>query len=98
MLRDADTDLLRRHLSHRVRFIENEKLIGEKEPALAFLLCIWRAEQDEKQRVIQHNQVRSQQTFARLLIETARILAAGFLGADMRFAANLRPDFWIGLH
>ena len=81
-----------------MRFIENDEVIREKKPALAFLLCIWRAEQDEQQSMIEHDQIRSQQTFARLLIKTARILAAGFLGAEVRFAANLRPNFWIGLH
>jgi hypothetical protein len=32
-----------------------------------------------------------------LLIETARVLATAFLGADVRFTADLRPDFRIGL-
>ena len=81
-----------------MRLIENDEVIRKKKPALAFLLCIGRTEQDEQQRVIEHDHVGSQQTFARLLIKTARILAAGSLSADVRFAANLCPNFWIGLH
>src|SRR5207248_6294959 len=65
---------------------------------LTLFLCIRRAEQDEKQGVIKHDYVCSKQASARLLIKAARILSAGFLSADVRFAANLRPNFWIGLN
>src|SRR5207248_2439798 len=65
--------------------------------AFALLLFIGRTEEYEEQCVIQHDHIRSKQTLARVLIKTARILATSFLRADMRFAANLRPYFWIGL-
>ena len=54
-------------------------------------------EQHEEQRVIHHDHVRCEQPFARLLEKTARVLSASFRGADVRFAANLRPDFRIRL-
>src|SRR5437879_13884210 len=38
VFRDADTDLLRRDLLDRVRFVENNEVIGEKKPVLALLL------------------------------------------------------------
>jgi hypothetical protein len=47
--------------------------------------------------VIEHDHVCGEQSFARLLVKTAQILSASFLGADVRFAANLRPNFRIGL-
>ena len=47
--------------------------------------------------MIDHQNVGGQQTFPRLLIKTARILAARFLCADVRFAADLRPYFRVGL-
>ncbi len=61
VLRDADTDLLRRNLLDRVRFIENDEIIREQEPALAFFLHIGRSQQNEQQRVIEHDHVRRQQ-------------------------------------
>src|SRR5439155_1182742 len=97
VLRDADADLSRGDLLDRMGFVENDEIIWKKEPALAVLLYIRRAEQYEKQGVIEHDHVGSQQTFSCLLIKTARILAAGFLGADVRLTANLHPNFWIGL-
>jgi len=48
--------------------------------------------------MIHHQEVRGKKAFAGLLIKTEYILAACFLGADMRLAANLRPNFWIGLN
>src|SRR5439155_13310797 len=98
VLRNAVTDLLGGDLLDRVRFVENDEIIRKKKPALAFLLCVRRAEQYEEQRVIEHDHIRGQQTLACLLIKTSRILAAGFLGADVRFTANLHPNFWIGLN
>src|SRR5260370_26664961 len=97
VLRNADTDLPGRDLLDRVRFIENDEIVRKNKPALALLLYIRRAEQYEDQRVIEHDYVRSHETLPRLLIKTARILAACFLCADVRFAADLHPNFWIGL-
>src|SRR4029077_6624785 len=97
VLRYADTDLLRGYLLDCVRFIKNDKVIREQKAAFPFFLYIGRSKQDEQQRVIKHDHVRRQQPFPRVLIETARILATGFLSAYMRFAAHLDPNFWIGL-
>src|SRR4029077_4714372 len=93
VLRNADTDLLRRYLLDRVCFIKNDEIIWEQEPGLTFFLHVRRSQQNEQQRVIEHDHVRCQKTFAGLLIETARILATSLLSADMRLAANLRPNF-----
>src|SRR5262249_6472356 len=98
ILRHADTDLLRGYLLDRVRFIENDEVVWEQEPAFPFFLYVGRSKQNEQQRVIEHDHVRREQTFACLLIETARILSAGLLSADVRFAAHLRPNLWIGLY
>ena len=78
-------------------FVENDEVIWKKKTALATLLFGRAAKKHEKQSVIEHDQVGRKQSLPRLLIKTARILSAGFLGADVRFAANLRPNFWIGL-
>src|SRR6266550_3364500 len=96
VLRYAETDLLRRYLLERVRLIENNEIIRKQKPALPFFLHVGRSKQNEQKRVIEHDHVRRQQTFTCLLIETTRVLATGLLGADMRFAAHLRPNFWIG--
>src|SRR5882724_12228048 len=80
-----------------MRFIENDEIIREHEAALTLFLHVGRPEQNEQERVIEHDHVRREQTFARLLIETPRILATGFLCAGMRLAANLHPNFWIRL-
>ena len=97
VLRDADADLLRCYLLDRVRFIENDKIIREQETALPFFLHIRGSEQNEQQRVIEHDDVCRKQPFTRLLVETPWVLAAGLLSADVRFAAHLDPNFWIGL-
>ena len=44
--------------------------------------------------MIEHDHVRRQQAFARLLIETSRILSASLLRTNVCFAANLCPNFW----
>src|SRR6478672_1660054 len=43
ILRYADTDLLRRYLLDGVRLIENNEIIREQEPALAFYLHVGRS-------------------------------------------------------
>ena len=64
----------------------------------AFLLLVRTPEQHEEERVIKHNQVSGEQSFARLLEKAVGILSAGFPGADVGFAANLRPNFRVGFH
>ncbi len=97
VLRNPDADLSRGDLLDRVRFIQNEEIIREKETALPFFLRLGASQKHKEQGVIDHQDVGRQQTFARLLIKTARILAARFLCADVRFAADLRPYFRVGL-
>ena len=81
-----------------VRFIENNEVIRKQKTALTFFLLLGIAKEHEEQSVIKHDHVCREQFLACLLIKTARILAASFLGADVRFAANLRPHFRIGLN
>src|SRR4029077_14624028 len=71
--------------------------VRKNETALAFFLHHSACQKNKEQRVIEHDYVRGPRTLARLLIKTARILAAGFLGANVRLTANLRPNFWIRL-
>src|SRR5262249_40365780 len=92
-----DPNLLGRDLFDRVGFVENNKIVWKQKTALAAFLFVWRTEQDEEQRVIEHDHVRGEQSFAGLVIKTARILSAGFLRTDVCFAANLRPNFRVGL-
>ena len=84
--------------SMRVRFVEDQEVVREKITFLAFLLFLRAAEKHEEQSVIDHHQVRREETFPRLLEKAARILSAGFGRADVGFAANLSPDFGIGLN
>ena len=94
-MRNADADLLGRDLLDRVRFVEYDEVIREQKTALTFFLLLGIAKKHEEQSVIEHDHIRREQFLARLLIKTARILAASFLGADVRFTANLRPHFRI---
>ena len=80
-----------------MRFVQNEEIIREKETAFSFFLRLRASQKHEQQRVIDHQHIGREQTFARLLIKTARVLPARFLCADMRFAADLRPYFRVGL-
>ena len=96
-MRNADPDLPRGHLFKGVRFVEDQEVVREKVAFIAFLLLFQSAEQHEEQGVINHHHVGREQPPARLLEETTRILSAGLRGADVRFAANLCPDLWIGL-
>ena len=67
VLRNTNPDLARGDLFERVRFIENDEVIRKEISALAFLLFFGTAEQHEKQRVIDHDHIRGEQSFARLL-------------------------------
>ena len=96
-MRNADPDLARGDLLDGVRFVEDDEVVREKITALAFLLLFRAAEEHEEQRVIDDDDVRREQSFARLLEETIARLAAGLGRADVRFAANLRPDFRVRL-
>ena len=97
VLRNTDPDLPRGDLLHGVGFVENDEIIREKITALAFLLFLGTAEQHEEERVIDDDHVRGEQSLARLLKETFGRLAAGLGRADVGLAANLRPDFRVGL-
>jgi len=92
---NADTDLLRRDLLDRVCSSKMMKSLGKRNRSHA-LPVHPATEQDEKQGVIKHDYVGGEQTFAGLLVKAARILAAGLLSADVRFAANLRQTFGSG--
>ena len=96
-MRDADADLPGGDLLDRVRFIENDEVVWKKITAFAFFLLLRASQKHEEQRVIDHDHVGRQQPFARLLVKTVRILPAAFSCADVRLAANLRPNFWVGL-
>ena len=97
ILGNPDPDLPRSHLFDRVRLIENDEVVREKVTFLAILLFFRAAEKHEEERVIDHDHVRGEQSPARLLEKAARILSAAFGRAEVRFAANLDPDFRIGL-
>src|SRR4029077_19111869 len=96
VLRSADSDLPRRDLLDRVGLVENNEVVRKKETTLALLLFVRGAKEHEEQGVVQHDHVRGEKSFARLLVKAARILPACFLGAKVRFAANLRPNFRVG--
>src|SRR5262249_5174140 len=95
VLRDANSNLLHRVLLDGWWFVVNDVCIREQKASLAFFMQIVQPKQNEQHFVIEHDDVRRQQPFTRLLIETSRILSAGLLSTDMRFAANLGPNFWI---
>ena len=97
-LRNADPDLPRGHLLESVRFVEDQEVVREKIAFVAFLLLFQSTEEHEEQRVIDDHHVGREEPPARLLKETTRILSAGLGGADVRFAANLCPDLWIGFN
>ena len=97
-MRDANADLSRRHLLDRVRLVENNEIVWKQKTALALCLLFRVAQQYEEQRVIHHDQVRGEKALASLLVKTVRVLTTGFLGAEVRFAADLVPDFRIGLY
>ena len=81
----------------RVGLIENDEVVWKKVAAFAFALLVWRSQKHEEQRVIDHDHVRGEKPLACLLIKAARTLPAGFSRADVRFAADLDPNFRIGL-
>ena len=97
VLRNADPDLARGDLLDGVGFVENDEVVREKIAFLALFLFLRAAQEHEKERVIKHDDVGCEQASSRLLEETARILPARFRRADVRFAANLRPDFRVRL-
>src|SRR5581483_12013490 len=78
-------------------FVQNEEVVRKNEAALAFFLYLGTYQHNKQERVVNHQNVRAQQTFPRLLIKTARILAACFLCANVRFATDLYPNFGIRL-
>jgi hypothetical protein len=98
VLRDADPDLPGGGLLQRVGLIENDEVIWKEISTLPFLLLDRRAKEHEEQSVINDNHIRRKETFARLLEETIRVLAARLARADVRFTANLRPDLRIRFH
>ena len=73
-------------------FIENDEVVWKKIAAFPFFLLIWPSQKHEEQRVVDNDHVRCQQPFTRLLIKAVR-LPATFRRADVRFAANLCPNF-----
>ena len=84
-------------LKHMGRIGAKAILYFEIVTTFALFLFLGIAEQHEEQGVVHHDHVRGEKAFARLLVKTARVLATGFLRAEVRFAANLGPDFRIGL-
>ena len=82
----------------RVRFIQNQKIVRENESALAFRLFVRLAQQHEQQSVIDHYDIGRLQTFRALADKNnACRWPHVFLRADVRLAANLRPNFRIWL-
>ncbi len=65
--------------------------------AVVFLLLRDAAEVHEKERVIQHHDVRADEPLARILVKALRIRAAAFRGADVRLAAHHAPDVRVRL-
>ena len=96
-MRNGDADLARSHAFYGVGFVEDDEVVREEITALAFLLLFRRAEEHEEEGVIDHDDVGGEEPLARLLEETAVGLSARLGGAEVRFAAYLRPDFRIGL-
>jgi hypothetical protein len=96
-LRNTDADPPGGYLLDRVRFIKNKEIIRENETALTFFLHLRAYQKNEQERVIDHQQVGRQQPLPRLLIKASRTLPARFSRADVRFAADLHPNFWVGL-
>src|SRR5205814_5596832 len=93
VLRNTDPNLARGGLLDGVRFVEDHEVVWEKVTALPPELLFRAAEQHEEQRVVNDDHVGGEQSFAGLLKKAASALAAGFHGADVRLAANLRPNF-----
>ena len=80
-----------------MRFVENDEVVRKQVTGLALELFFRAAQEHEEQGVIDHDHVRRQQSFPRLLEKTLRRLPAGFAGANVGLTANLRPDFRVRL-
>ena len=96
VLRDADANLARGDLFHRVGFVENDEVVWKKITAFPLCLLVRTSQKHEEQCVIDDNHVRREKPFPCLLVKAIR-LSATFRRADMRLAANLGPNFWIRL-
>ena len=86
------TDVLGGNVFDGVGLVKDHEVFGKKQPALALFLILDSTQQGEEQGVIEHDDVGGQHPAAHGLVETARILRAGFLGADVVLAAHFLPD------
>ena len=94
-MRNANSELARRRLLDGVGFVQDQKIIGENVTAVVLCEFFGAAEQNEQQGVVHDQDVGGEQLPAGPLIKAVASLAARFFCAYMRFAANLRPNFWI---
>src|SRR6266700_4811068 len=80
-----------------MRLIQNQKIVGKQKSAFTFHLLLHATQKHEKQRVIDHHDLRVLEFSAGALIETAIALPARFLSANVGLAANLRPNLRVRL-
>ena len=81
----------------RVRFIENNEVVGKKKPTSAVIRIVHRIEQGEKKRMVQDNHLRIGDTTAKRLIETSRSRPTRLGRAKVLLTADLFPNGRIGL-
>ena len=96
-MRNDLSDLARSRLLHRVRFIQNQEILGKQKSTLAFHLFLDSAQQHEEQGVINDHDRRVLEFSTGSLIKTAIALPTNFPGADVSFTANLRPNLRVRL-
>src|SRR6266700_8329255 len=80
-----------------MRFIQNQKIVGKQKSAFTFHLLLHTTQEYEKQRVIDHHDLRVLEFSAGALIKTAIALPARFLATNVGLAANLRPNLRVWL-
>src|SRR5690349_13155422 len=70
ILRDGRSELTRSGLLNRMRFVQNQKIVGKEKPAFTFDLLLDASQEHEKKRVIDDDELRVLEFPSGALIET----------------------------
>jgi hypothetical protein len=81
-----------------VGFVQDDEIVGKEIARMSIFHFAQIFEGEKEEGVVYDNEVGGQQLLASLLIETAAVRSTSFRGANVRLAANLRPDAWVGLN
>ena len=96
-MRDDRPDLTRSDLLNRVRFVQNQKIVGKEKSAFTFHLLLDASQEHEQQRVIDDDDLGVLEFPPGALIKTAIALPTRFLGTNVGLATNLCPNFCVRL-